>query len=367
MKNIAIILCRSLGNKIICNKIEDIAKRTEGIRPLFINIYENEVSSDSLEIPIVFRKLSVALRTYYITKQKITHLQNVDAIFIVTLQPLLALSKIDLLKPLAICFDATSMNTFKNLNQSKNYIDRLLQIIINRIYRIKFNFVDIFMPLTFWCKSSLIDDYKIEVNKVELCYPGIDLKKWEPATIKKSSNELNVLFVGNDLPRKGILDFLDYYHNRGPIKNLLFTIVTREERSILFNKSYIKVIHNVDHDNLIDIYRNADIFLFPTKSDMLGLVLIEAAATGLPIIATKMAAIPEIVLDGKNGYLVDRENWAGFYERLMMLANDYEKIKLFGKESRKIAEDKFSHLEFESKIQKALYHLLQISHVNTSK
>lgn len=57
-------------------------------------------------------------------------------------------------------------------------------------------------------------------------------------------------------------------------------------------------------EKLWDIYRSADIFVFPSRSEALGLVLLEAMARGLPIVASQVGGIPDLVKDGENGLLV---------------------------------------------------------------
>lgn len=227
----------------------------------------------------------------------------------------------------------------------------MLQKIIDRIYLNKFKHVDYFLPISRWCADSLESDYGIDKLKVSVCYPGIDLGKWAPSDDKVDNNKLQVLFVGNDLPRKGILDFFSFYNNR-ELNGVHFMIVSKD-KSYLFNKPYISVLDNLNHDDLytlIDIYRKSDIFLFPTKVDMLGHVLIEAASSGLPIIATNIAGISEIVEDQRNGFLIERENWCQFYEKIKFLRDNYlERIKM-GIESRKIAIDKLSYQQFEKTI-----------------
>ena len=55
-------------------------------------------------------------------------------------------------------------------------------------------------------------------------------------------------------------------------------------------------------------YAVADAFIFPSRTETLGLVLLEAMAAGCPVIAARSGGIPDIVTDGVNGYLFDPQD-----------------------------------------------------------
>ena len=55
-------------------------------------------------------------------------------------------------------------------------------------------------------------------------------------------------------------------------------------------------------------YASADAFIFPSRTETLGLVLLEAMAAGCPVVAANSGGIPDIVTSGKNGYLFDPED-----------------------------------------------------------
>jgi glycosyltransferase involved in cell wall biosynthesis len=61
-------------------------------------------------------------------------------------------------------------------------------------------------------------------------------------------------------------------------------------------------------ENLAAAYAVADAFIFPSRTETLGLVLLEAMAAGCPVIAARSGGIPDIVTDGVNGYLFDPQD-----------------------------------------------------------
>ena len=61
-------------------------------------------------------------------------------------------------------------------------------------------------------------------------------------------------------------------------------------------------------EKLAAAYAVADAFIFPSRTETLGLVLLEAMAAGCPVIAARSGGIPDIVTDGQNGYLFDPQD-----------------------------------------------------------
>jgi glycosyltransferase involved in cell wall biosynthesis len=64
----------------------------------------------------------------------------------------------------------------------------------------------------------------------------------------------------------------------------------------------------LEGERLAAAYATADAFIFPSRTETLGLVLLEAMAAGCPVIAARSGGIPDIVTDGKNGYLFDPQD-----------------------------------------------------------
>ena len=115
------------------------------------------------------------------------------------------------------------------------------------------------------------------------------------------------------------------------------------------------------HQELIEIYASADVFVAPSitaadgDKEGLGLVLLEAMASGLPVIGSNSGGIPEIVHDGKNGFLTrekdskaiaqkvnalltNREEYEKMSENAVLTAKEYDYKVLGKKYSRLIKE-----------------------------
>ncbi|HEY9734635.1 MAG TPA: glycosyltransferase family 1 protein [Trichocoleus sp.] len=84
-------------------------------------------------------------------------------------------------------------------------------------------------------------------------------------------------------------------------------------------------------ERLAAAYASADAFIFPSRTETLGLVLLEAMAAGCPVVAANSGGIPDIVTDGVNGYLFDPTDEAGAIEatrKLLGTAAEREQMRL---------------------------------------
>ncbi|MEM9772802.1 MAG: glycosyltransferase, partial [Cyanobacteria bacterium P01_D01_bin.73] len=80
---------------------------------------------------------------------------------------------------------------------------------------------------------------------------------------------------------------------------------------------------------LATAYASADAFIFPSRTETLGLVLLEAMAAGCPVVAARAGGIPDIVTDGENGFMFDPADDAGSIKATQaLLANQINREKL---------------------------------------
>ncbi len=105
-----------------------------------------------------------------------------------------------------------------------------------------------------------------------------------------------------------------------------------------------------DRDRLVEFYNEADLFLFSSKSETQGLVILEAMAAGTPVIAVKCPVMDEFISNGRNGYTV-RENVREFSGKALKLLNDSKRLRRLGANARRTAE-KFSAERMADKVLK---------------
>lgn len=133
------------------------------------------------------------------------------------------------------------------------------------------------------------------------------------------------------LKKKG-KNFRHMMIGHGPEKNKLIRQI--EELGLTEN---IIFIGNVDNRKIKNYQAAADAFLFTSKSETQGIVLLEAMAVGNPVIAVEATGVRDVVEDGVNGYLTKEDTywWA---ERIRMVLEEVEKREEMGRAARRTAE-----------------------------
>lgn len=161
---------------------------------------------------------------------------------------------------------------------------------------------------------------------VETITPKASLRPTE-----KNGN--NLLFIGNLEPRKGIGYLIDAFALMCSVKkDVLLTVVGggREDyRRKLIRKTEkcgisdrIKFEGRISENDKIDLLNSADIFVFPSLLEGLGLVIREAMSYGLPVIAFDNSAMGYSIQSGTNGILVKNKNTKELYRAILLLISD---------------------------------------------
>ena len=105
------------------------------------------------------------------------------------------------------------------------------------------------------------------------------------------------------------------------------------------------------------IYRSADVFLFPSHRDAFSLVLLHAIAESLPVVSTFEGAIPEIIEDGVTGFLINKGDSDGLSDRLCQLLASAELRKRMGRAAREKYLNEFTPQRFAERLEKLFQQL----------
>jgi glycosyltransferase involved in cell wall biosynthesis len=155
-----------------------------------------------------------------------------------------------------------------------------------------------------------------------------------------------LLFVGRLVPEKGIDDLMHAYEALdGSLKSELSLVIVGDgplrrdlkSRAAQLARGSVKIAGFVQRDELAAYYAFAEMFVFPTYTDTWGLVVNEAMACGLPVIASSAAGcVADLVLDGWNGRVVNRGRVPELAAAISQLAKDPELRTMMGCRSREI-------------------------------
>ena len=133
-----------------------------------------------------------------------------------------------------------------------------------------------------------------------------------------------MLFIGGDFPRKGGPDLLEAWRVGGFCERAELYLVTDWPLDCYRLPRGVVAVRDVSPHTAawLEHWRRADVFAMPTRHEAFGLVYQEAAAAGLPVVATSVNAVPEIVVDRVTGLLVPPADGAGLVRALRTLIED---------------------------------------------
>ncbi len=179
----------------------------------------------------------------------------------------------------------------------------------------------------------------------------IDLAGWEARfarALRRPAERPTVLCVARMYPRKRIGDLLEAASRlRDRLPDVQIRIVgggpeyTRMLRlsARLGLEDSVLFLGEVSRARLAEEYVNADCFCLPSVQEGFGIVFLEAMAAGLPVVACRAAAVPEVVPDGAAGLLVEPRDPGRLAEALETLLMDSGRRKEYGEAGRRRAAE----------------------------
>ncbi len=199
-----------------------------------------------------------------------------------------------------------------------------------------------------WAKDSLIADYGVAPEKVEVIPPGIDLSRWDFAgsrRVKGVGEPRNLLFVGADFERKGGDTLLAAWRNLPDAvrSHARLHLVTKQKPILTTRDGNIRIYSDIipNDSRLLTLFAEADLFVFPTCADCLPLAVMEALAAGLPVITTGVAALPEAVTDGENGVVVPVGDVDALSQAIESVLTDDSRRSAMSVAARAVAYERF--------------------------
>ncbi|MBN2087534.1 glycosyltransferase family 4 protein [Candidatus Peregrinibacteria bacterium] len=179
--------------------------------------------------------------------------------------------------------------------------------------------------------------YEVPKERLKLVHNGIELDRFLDSTkcdnLPVQSGEIVITCIAELHPRKGhkylLRAFMKLQEEMPQIKTSLL-LVGEGPLENEFKEQYFeqKNIHFLGWRNDIpEILKSSDIFVLPSLKEAFGLVLVEAMASGVPVITTNTGGAVDIVQDGKTGYLVPPSNSEKITEAIRLILQNEEQKK----------------------------------------
>jgi glycosyltransferase involved in cell wall biosynthesis len=179
-----------------------------------------------------------------------------------------------------------------------------------------------------WTADCLRARYPDLRTPVHVMPPPVLLDRFDPGWADErraragQGGKPRILFMGGDFPRKGGFDLLDAWRRSGLRSHASLDVVTDWPLSHV--PDGVRLWRGVRRlsDTWTARWREADVFVMPTRNEAFGLVYQEAGAAGLPAVGTRHHAVPEIIEDNVTGLLVDPRDTKGLAHALETLVAD---------------------------------------------
>lgn len=232
-----------------------------------------------------------------------------------------------------------------------------------------FRTADRFFPVCNHLKKKIVA-LGCPEKKIRVLYGGVDLKRFsfQPRTLE-NNQKIRYLGIGRFVEKKGFAELIKAYAivrkkqpnsklvliGDGPCKKEYLRLIKK-----LRLRDSVKLVSWVDYRKIQDEYHKSHIFCAPSLTDRSGNqegipnTMKEAMATGMPVVSTYHAGIPELVKNRKSGLLVPEKSVKKLARAMLWLAKHPEKWESFGSQGRTKVEKDFN-LDVQLEKQKRFY------------
>ncbi len=215
---------------------------------------------------------------------------------------------------------------------------------------------DLFLPVSNYLKQKLINRGCPE-DKIYVHHMGIDIETFSfNSEVQNKNDSLTFLTVGRLVEKKGHIyalkalakikdklpDFNYLIAGDGPLKNQLQ--LDAKKLDLSDNVNFLGIVNRKE---VIELLKTSTIFLLPSvtaqNGDKEGLpvVLMEALASGIPVIASKHSGIPEIINDGNTGLLFQEKDVTKLAEKVLFMINNTEVTKQLIRNGSQLVKKEF--------------------------
>jgi glycosyltransferase involved in cell wall biosynthesis len=167
---------------------------------------------------------------------------------------------------------------------------------------------------------------------------------------KQISNPLQLTFLGLIGDRKGVFDLLKVFkkliNNGYPVRlniggNGEITRLFKELRKLGI-ADYVKYCGWIQDKEKDLLLRKTDIFVLPSYAEGMPMSILEAMSYAIPVVTTNVGGIPELVIEGKTGYLIDPGDLDALYKKISFLIQNKDIRRDFGNKGRLLIKNKYN-------------------------
>ncbi|WGZ91124.1 MAG: glycosyltransferase family 4 protein [Candidatus Thiocaldithrix dubininis] len=207
------------------------------------------------------------------------------------------------------------------------------------LHQLAVKYADVLTTVSQYTANLAQQDLNIK-EPIKVIYNGVDEQLFFPKK-RNIVKEIKVLFSGNLTRRKGADLLLPIIERLDKNITIYYTSGLRE-KSKLLDHPRLYALGNIPHKKMPELYRNMDILLFPTVREGHSIAVLEAMASGLPVVASNVASLPEQIIHGHGGFLCTLGDVNSFASAIQNLADDITLRKFLGDFNRAEVEKNFT-------------------------
>jgi L-malate glycosyltransferase len=208
-------------------------------------------------------------------------------------------------------------------------------------------------------KKSLVKYYGVKKNRVSVVYAGVDLEFIDSIKVNEKY-ENTIIFVGRLVPHKHVDHLLKVVKSlKKDIPTIKLIVIgngAEKENLIKLAEEFeitdnVQFLHDLDYKQLISEMKKSNVLTLPSTREGFGMVLAEANACKIPVVAYASGGVVEVVEDGVNGFLVENMNLIELSAKTLLLLRKTKTSKKMGLNGRLKVENYFNwdkiYLEYE--------------------
>lgn len=202
-------------------------------------------------------------------------------------------------------------------------------------------------------KSQIHNSYGIPTSSIGVMYIGADesFLRRDPPQIK--ADRFSLLFcgyLGGPRQVKGVDILLQAMPAVIAAHDATLAIIGTGEHEDRYKticldlgiRDHVRFLGFIDHEELSDHFSSADLFVLPSRSESMPVVVAEAMASALPVVSTTVGGIPELVEDGRTGVLVPPNDPLALAGAINALLDDPDTMRAMGTRGRQRVEEHFT-------------------------
>lgn len=201
----------------------------------------------------------------------------------------------------------------------------------------------------------------VNTSKFRYVHNAVNIERYsplgdpDPDLVRIKGGRRCVLYVGRINEKKGIRDLILAFERvaREVPDSVLVLVGEGSKDYVMSLRGVVSSKHLADrviflgpvpNERVPKVLRTADVIAYPSREgEGIPRAILEALATGKPVVATRVAGTPEAVIDGHTGLIVEPRDVNGLSDRILRLLNDERTARLLGSRGRELVEREFSY------------------------